>query len=96
MSETIPEDLMQAAREIVADIPARFREANRPFAESVIARALMSERTRQEERVRVLEEVKTALARYDLALVRREHGDVAAGIFVDDARAALGNGGGDA
>jgi len=54
MSETIAEDLMQAARKTLREVKAA-KDA-RINASVVIARALMAERARQEERVRVLEE----------------------------------------
>ena len=101
MSETIPEDLMQAAWEIAAEYE---RNPYTLGGASVIARALMAQRTRQEERVRVLEEalrlVKSMRTVESLAppvheFERAKRSEAWAKID-EEIRAALGNGGGDA
>jgi len=112
MSETIPEDVMQAARKTATAIAAGvIGNADAAYVEregaKEIARALMAQRTRQEERVRVLEE---ALRPFADEFRRLEKNYVGFEImFTDDVvyvggkltighlrRAALGNGGGDA
>jgi hypothetical protein len=132
MTETIPEDLMRAARADFRDTPEFFalRTASyhaahdfvsrnydhlksdicrRPglaeifadFAIEIAMNALMSERSRQEERVRVLEEALTWYGEQArLARLVHSEGDKGRHALSGDggkrARAALGNGGGDA
>lgn len=96
MSEAIPEDLMQAAREI-AHLYEKF--ANKGGGINAIARALMAQRARQEERVRVMEEALRRLADAVGASKVPQTPDEAmvqvlltVGPALTNARAALGNG----
>jgi hypothetical protein len=97
MSEAIPEDLMQAATDLRNELALAEPRVDEATVVKIIARALMAERTRQEERVRVLD-VKAivdlicddVLPAYGISSeVARSDVELPAAV-----RAALGNGGG--
>lgn len=110
MTDTpIPDDVMQAARELAMNASAVRQNGGFVFeAADPIARVLMDERSRQEERVRVLEEALRPFAKcadeidYDdreREVPTSDEEWAKFRLLVGDyrrARAALGNGGGDA
>jgi hypothetical protein len=59
MTEATTEDLMQAATDLRNELALAEPRVDEATVVKIIARTLMAERTRQEERVRVLEEALT-------------------------------------